>query len=71
MTDQYSFSLPYLSMCLFQRPDLRFVPMIIYGAFAVAGAVAVMFLPETQGKLLPEHMEDVIGKQSSKKTANA
>ncbi len=36
--------------------------MIIYGAFSVAGAVVIMFLPETQGKLLPEHMEDVTGR---------
>ncbi len=43
----------------FQNEDFRFVPMYIYGAFAVLAAILVIFLPETVRRRLPETIEDM------------
>lgn len=53
-------SVPYL-VCLFQAYYVdHWLPIVVYGAFALAAAFTDIFLPETKGRPLPETMADTL-----------
>ncbi|XP_062814163.1 solute carrier family 22 member 13 isoform X2 [Anolis carolinensis] len=44
------------------------IPLLIFGGTAIGAGILTFFLPETQGKELPDYMDDVIGNQKPSKT---
>uniref|UniRef100_A0A803SND8 Major facilitator superfamily (MFS) profile domain-containing protein n=1 Tax=Anolis carolinensis TaxID=28377 RepID=A0A803SND8_ANOCA len=41
------------------------IPLLIFGGTAIGAGILTFFLPETQGKELPDYMDDVIGNQKN------
>nr|XP_060638614.1 solute carrier family 22 member 13-like [Anolis sagrei ordinatus] len=44
------------------------IPLLIFGGSAIGAGTLCFFLPETQGKELPDYLDDVIGNQKPNKT---